>query len=131
MGQVKNRGTKEQRIKEAQKKRLEAQGIVEKSMEELYKEFDIPDDAEFLGYVVNAVEKDEYIAHFEDTPDVRNIAYSKTPEFSLKFENFEEALEVGKVVAEKYKTDICLLFETKKEFRVFPTYTVDLKNYYH
>ena len=69
MGQAKSRGTKEQREAEAKKRRLEKLNISERPIEEIYKEFDLPNDSEFLGYIINIVESDEFVAKFEDTPD--------------------------------------------------------------
>lgn len=131
MGQAKARGTKAQRKAEAEKRKLEKLDINERPIEEIYKEFDLPDDSKFLGYVVNIVESDEYVAKFEDTPDLTNIAYAKVPDLGLRFDGISEALEVGKKVAEKYKTDICLLFETSKQFRVIPTFTISLSDFAH
>lgn len=131
MGQAKSRGTKEQREAEAKKRRLEQLNISERPIEEIYKEFDLPDDSEFLGYIINIVESDEFVAKFEDTPDQTNIAYAKMPDLGLRFEDISEALEVGKKVAEKYETDICFLFETSDQFRVIPTFTVDLRDFAH
>ena len=101
MGQAKSRGTKAQREAEAKKRKLENLDINERPMEEIYKEFDLPDDSDFLGYVVNIVDSDEYVAKFEDTPDVTSIAYAKVPDLGLRFDDISEALEVGKKVAEK------------------------------
>lgn len=131
MGQAKSRGTKAQREAEAKKRKLENLDINERPMEEIYKEFDLPDDSDFLGYVVNIVESDEYVAKFEDTPDITSIAYAKVPDLGLRFDDISEALEVGKKVAEKYKTDICLLFETSEQFRVIPTFTINLSDFAH
>jgi len=129
MGQAKVRGTKAQREAEAKQRKLEKLGINEKSIEDIYEEFNLPDSSEFLGYIVNIVQTDEYVAHFLDTTDVTNIAYAKLPNLALRFEDISEALEVGKKVAEKHETDICLLFETTEQFRVIPTLTINLSDF--
>lgn len=129
MGQAKNRGTKEQRIAEAREKQMKSLDISQKPMEEIYQEFDLPEDSDFLGYVINIVESDEYLASFSDSVDERRISYAKSPELGLRFEDFHEALDVGKKVAEKYETDICLLFETTDQYRVIPSFTVNLANF--
>ncbi|MGI9339750.1 hypothetical protein [Psychrobacter sp. PSP] len=131
MGQAKARGTKAQREAEAKKRKLEKLDINERPIEEIYKEFDLPDNSQFLGYVVNITESDEYVARFEDTPDVTNTAYAKVPDLAMRFNDIADALDVGKKVAEKYKTDICLLFETTEQFRVIPTFTVNLSDFAH
>ena len=129
MGQAKNRGTKEQRIAEAREKQMKSLDISQKPMEEIYQEFDLPEDSEFLGYVINIVESDEYLVSFSDSIDERRASYTKFPEMGLRFEDFHEALRVGKKVAEKYETDICLLFETTDQYRVIPTFTINLADF--
>lgn len=124
MGQAKQRGSKQDRIQAAQAKQREQLGIFEKPIEEVYKEYNLPETAVPIGYVINITESDEFLALYEELDDRTNYAYTLRPELAKIFEDVNDAIPVAKNVAEKYETDICFMFDTDSQYMVFPITTI-------
>lgn len=124
MGQAKQRGSKQDRIQAAQAKQREQLGIFEKPIEEVYKEYNLPETAVPIGYVINITESDEFLALYEEVDDRTNYAYTPRPELAKIFEDVNDAIPVAKNVAEKYETDICFMFDTDSQYMVFPITTI-------
>ena len=89
MGQAKNRGSKEQRI-------ADALGLKHRPLADIKKEYGLHESAEFLGYGVHNVERDEFLAQFEDTPAATKRAWAKDPQLALQFDEFTAAYEVSR-----------------------------------
>lgn len=89
MGQAKSRGSKEQRI-------ADALGLKQRSLADIKKEYGLPESAEFLGYGVHNVERDEFLAQFEETPATTKRAWAKDPQLALPYGEFAEAYEVSR-----------------------------------
>ena len=124
MGQAKQRGSKQDRIQAAQAKQREQLGIFEKPIEEVYKEYNLPETAVPMGYVINITKSDEFLAMYEELDDRTNYAYTPRPELAKIFEDVNQAIPVAKKVAEKYETDICFMFDTDSQYMVFPITTI-------
>lgn len=87
MGQAKQRGTREERLA----KRL---GLVERTLDDLKRELNIPADAEFLGYGVHLEASDEFLSDYKDQSDVTSKMWAKTPELAKLFEQFSGAYDM-------------------------------------
>lgn len=88
MGQAKQRGTREQRL--AQKL-----GLVERSLDDLKRELNIPAAAEFLGYGVHLESSDEFLSDFEENLDEIRKMWTKKPEHAKLFSEFSGAYDVA------------------------------------
>lgn len=89
MGQAKNRGSKEQRI-------AQAQGLVERSLDSIRKDLGLPDTAEFLGYGIHIQDRDEFLAFIKDAPGATQKAWTKNPVDALTYGNFADAFADSK-----------------------------------
>jgi hypothetical protein len=58
---------------------------------ELMKQFKLPEHAEFVGIVVHLPSTDEFLAHYEDTPDASNYVWAKVPDLAFTFESQKKA----------------------------------------
>lgn len=92
MGQAKQRGTRDQRL--AQKL-----GLIERSLDDLKRELNIPAEAEFLGYGVHLEASDEFLSEYEDIPAMIRKMWAKTPEMAKLFKDFSGAYEVARKCA--------------------------------
>ena len=124
MGQAKQRGSKQDRIQAAQAKQREQLGIFENPIEEVYKEYNLPENAVPMGYVINITKSDEFLAMYEELGDRTNYAYTPRPELAKIFEDVDDAIGIAKNVAEKYETDICFIFDTDSQYMVFLITTI-------
>ena len=118
MGQAKQRGSWEERIKQAQEKKLEGERI---TIEEAKKRLDLPEGNEFRGYVINLPDTDEFLSTFEETEALVNTAYAKIPDLAKVFHSIESAVEVAEEIT-KHKLLICLLFESDKQYFTQPVW---------
>lgn len=89
MGQAKQRGTREERLAQ----RL---GLVERSLDELKRDLNIPADAEFLGYGVHLEESDEFLSEFREQGSVISKMWAKTPELAKMFMEFSGAYDTSR-----------------------------------
>lgn len=88
MGQAKSRGTREQRI-------TEALGLVQRSLTDLKKDYDLPENAEFLGYGVHLPEPDEFLAQIDDDGYATKKIWAKDPQLAMTFPGVAEAHDVS------------------------------------
>ena len=103
MGQAKNRGSLEDRIKQAQEKKANTETI---TISEAMKKLNLPESAQFSGYVIHLPESDEFLANIDETEEMVKYAYAKTPIFAKKYENAEDAIAIAKEI-EKHKIYVC------------------------
>lgn len=118
MGQAKQRGSWEERIKQAQAQKLEGERI---TIEEAKKRLNLPEGNEFRGYVINLPDTDEFLSTFEETEARVNTAYAKIPDLAKVFHSIESAVEVAEEIT-KHKLLICLLFESDKQYFTQPVW---------
>lgn len=108
MGQANQRGAKADRVSEAL-------GLRKLSIEQIKKEFKLPDNAEFCGYLVHIKETDEFLHDIIDTPNAVQRSFAKTPELAKRFDEFIDAYEIAR--KEKGET-VVLLFDLGGEYIV-------------
>ncbi|MEG0619477.1 MAG: hypothetical protein RR557_09285, partial [Bacilli bacterium] len=58
MGQAKQRGSLQERIAQSQQEKLDGEHI---TIEEAKRRLELPDTAEFLGYVIHLFDQDEFV----------------------------------------------------------------------
>lgn len=118
MGQAKQRGSREERIKQAQERELEGERI---TIEEAKKRLNLPDNTEFKGYVIHLPDKDEFLSIFEETEAMVNTAYTKLPDLAKVFHSIESAVDVAEEIT-KHRLLICLLFESDQQYLTQPVW---------
>jgi len=89
MGQAKQRGTREERLAQ----RL---GLVERSLDELKRDLNIPADAEFLGYGVHLEKSDEFLSEFREQDGVTSKMWVKMPGMAKIFMEFSGAYDTSR-----------------------------------
>lgn len=85
MGQAKQRGSRDERITEARERRRET------PLADIRKQMGLPENAEFLGCVVNVRGSDEYLAALEEDDVEIRRGYVLSPEKALRYGSREEA----------------------------------------
>lgn len=118
MGQAKQRGSREERIKRAQEQKLEGEII---TIEEAKQRLNLPESTEFKGYIINLSDTDEFLSIFEETEALINTAYAKIPDLAKVFHSIESAVEVAEEIT-KHRLLICLLFESDKQYFTQPVW---------
>jgi hypothetical protein len=118
MGQSKQRGSFDERKKQAEERLNRDYGLHEINIQDFIQENHLPEDSSFLGYVVNIPHSDEYLADIQYGDDVVNMTISKIPDLARVFDDIQDALNARKEFS--YPVDVCLMFETDQQFSVFP-----------
>ncbi len=118
MGQSKQRGSFEERKKQAQERLKREYDLEETNIQDFIRENDLPQNSNFLGYVVNIPHSDEYLAdiHLDVGSFTKTIA--KIPDLAKIFDNIEDALNAKKAFS--YHVDVCLMFEADHQYLVLP-----------
>lgn len=114
MGQAKQRGNLAERIVQAQHKKLEGERI---SIEEAKRRLELPDSAEFLGYVIHLYDQDEFVGKIIDTAIATTQSYVKIPDLAHIFETVEDAVNEALKI-NKYRLLVCLLFEVNNQHMI-------------
>jgi hypothetical protein len=96
MGESKRRGSREERI-------AQSLGLEQQKLDDLIKKLGLPENAEFCGYLIHVVDRDEFIHEIDDTPHLTNRIFVKTPELAFRFDDFWEAhkytrLDKGEII---------------------------------
>lgn len=112
MGQAKQRGTLEERITQAQ---LDGERI---TIEEAKRRLELPDSADFLGYVIHLYDQDEFVGKIIDTAITTTRSYVKIPDLAHVFETVEEAVNEALKI-DKYRLLVCLLFEVNNQYVIY------------
>lgn len=107
MGQAKQRGSLQERIASAQQQKLDGERI---TIEEAKRRLELPDNAEFLGYVIHLYDQDEFVGKIEENKVAINRIYVKIPDLAQIFDSVEEAINEALKI-DKYRLLVCLLFE--------------------
>lgn len=116
MGQAKNRGSLEERIKQAQERQDNFYGI-NTSVEYIRKELGLSDDAEPLGYVIHLPDQDEFVAEIIDNDMAFSVAYAKVPKMAKTYDEPELAIADAKKIT-KHKLLVCVLFESSEQYMI-------------
>ena len=90
MGQAKQRGSLQERIASAQQQKLDGERI---TIEEAKRRLELPDNAEFLGYVIHLYDQDEFVGKIEENDVAINRVYVKIPDLAHVFDSVEEAID--------------------------------------
>lgn len=114
MGQAKQRGSLGERIAQAQQEKLDGERI---TIEEARRRLDLPDNAEFLGYVIHLYDQDEFVGRIEESDVVINRVYVKIPDLAHTFDSVEEAIDEALKI-DKYRLLVCLLFEVDNQHMI-------------
>lgn len=118
MGQSRQRGTFEERRKQAQERLKSQYGLHEINIKDFIGQNGLPEDSNFLGYVVNIPHSDEYLADIQYDDGVLNKTISKIPDLAKLFDNVEDALGIKEAFS--YPVDVCLMFEVDHQYLVLP-----------
>ena len=89
MGQAKQRGSLEERIVQAQQEMLEGERV---TIEEAKRCLELPNNAEFLGYVIHLYDQDEFVGKIEETALAINRIYVKFPDLAKIYVTAEDAI---------------------------------------
>ena len=116
MGQAKNRGSLEDRIKQSQEKQDNFYGS-KATIEEIIKGLDLPADSKAIGYVIHLPEKDEFVATINDNNISFSVAYARTPELAMIYDEPQKAISDAKKIS-KHKLLVCVLFETSNQYMI-------------
>lgn len=111
MGQAKQRGSLQERIAQAQQPKLDGERI---TIEEAKRRLELPDNAEFLGYVIHLYDQDEFVGKIEENDVAINRVYVKIPDLAQIFDSVEEAIDEALKIS-KYRLLVCLLFEVDNQ----------------
>ncbi|MDP1371919.1 hypothetical protein Q8G42_04985 [Acinetobacter lwoffii] len=114
MGQAKQRGSLQERIASAQQQKLDGERI---TIEEAKRRLELPDNAEFLGYVIHLYDQDEFVGKIEENDVAINRVYVKIPDLAHVFDSVEEAIDEALKI-DKYRLLVCLLFEVDNQHMI-------------
>lgn len=114
MGQAKQRGSLQERIAQAQQEKLDGEHI---TIEEAKRRLELPETAEFLGYVIHLYDRDEFLGSVTETALGFNRTYVKIPDHAQIYESAEEAVSEALQI-DKYRLLVCLLFEVDNKHMI-------------
>lgn len=87
-------------------------------MEEAKRRLELPDSAEFLGYVIHLYEQDDFVGKTTETTIATTRSYVKIPDLAQVFETAEEAVSEALKI-DKYRLLVCLLFEANNKHMIY------------
>lgn len=114
MGQAKQRGSLEERIAQAQQEKLDGENI---TIEEAKRRLELPETAEFLGYVIHLYDRDEFLGSVKETALGINRTYVKIPDHAKIYGSAEEAVSDALKI-DKYRLLVCVLFEVDNKHMI-------------
>lgn len=114
MGQAKQRGSLEERIAQAQQEMLEGERV---TIEEAKRRLELPNSAEFIGYVIHLYDQDEFVGKVEETALSINRVYVKIPDLAQIYETAEDAVNEALKI-DKYRLLVCMLFEVNNKHMI-------------
>lgn len=115
MGQAKQRGSLQERIAQAQQQKVDGERI---TIEEAKRRLELPDNAEFLGYVIHLYDKDEFVGKIQENDVAINRVYVKIPDLAQIFDTVEESIDEALKI-DKYRLLVCLLFEVDNQHIIY------------
>lgn len=110
MGQAEKRGRPEERIKQAQERHDIFYGV-NANLEDIRKELGLPNDAQFMGYVIHLPDQDEFVSEIIDNDITFSVAPAKLPEMVKDYHEPEQAIVDAKKIT-KHNLLMCVLFES-------------------
>jgi len=114
LGQAKQRGSLEERIAQAQQEILEGEKV---TIEEAKRRLELPNSAEFIGYVIHLYDQDEFVGKVEETALSINRVYVKIPDLAQIYETAEDAVNEALKI-DKYRLLVCMLFEVNNKHMI-------------
>lgn len=115
MGQAKQkRGSLEERIAQAQQEMLEGEKV---TIEEAKRRLELPNSAEFIGYVIHLYDQDEFVGKVEETALSINRIYVMIPDLAQIYETVEDAVNEALKI-DKYRLLVCMLFEVNNKHMI-------------
>ena len=113
MGQAKNRGPLEERIKQSKARTeqlAEQLGLEQRSLADIKAELGLPEDAAFHGYAVHIPASDEFLMTFSENQESSARQWAKRPELAKCFEQFADAYQLcrpdrGEIVVGVFETE--------------------------
>lgn len=118
MGQAKNRGSREERIKQAQQQRCEVAerlGLERRPLAEIKAEMGVPEDAVFRGYAVHIAASDEFLMEHRETRAAEARQWAKLPGLAKFFPAFGDAYQLARADRGEIVVGV---FETATQFFV-------------
>lgn len=116
MGQAKNRGSKEQRIQEATKRKEQSREKHAEILREAIEEMNLPPSTEFCGFVVHFTDTDEFLAGLQSNRDMTHRQISKIPDLAKRYDDYESA--AADAAQCKGRTTIAHLFDVGSQYVV-------------
>ena len=114
MGQAKQRGSLQERIAQSQQEKLDGEHI---TIEEAKRRLELPDTAEFLGYVIHLFDQDEFVGKVDETVLSINRIYVKFPDLAKIYETAEDAINEASII-DKYRLLVCMLFKVNDKYMI-------------
>ena len=137
MGQAKLRGNQQQRIAAAEERKYANMGLKTVGMEEFYQVNDIPADCWVKGYIIHVAELNGFLSKASITTTHHHIAcdmlfhhhyqYVSEPSTAIVFDKIDKALPLARMIGKEDATDICILFESEKQYQVVTAVTVSAR----
>lgn len=118
MGEAKNKGSREDRIKQAQERRsaiAESLGMQRRPVAEIIEELGLPTNSTFHGYAVHIPASDEFLIEYRDQADSTGRKWAKTPDLAKCFPEFSDAYEIARADRSEIVVGV---FETETQFFV-------------
>ncbi|MFV5367304.1 hypothetical protein VXO74_01080 [Acinetobacter junii] len=114
MGQAKQRGSLQERMAQAQQQKIDGERI---TIDEAKRRLELPDNAEFLGYVIHLYDQDEFVGKIEENDVAINRIYVKIPDLAQIFDSVEDAIDEALKI-DRYRLLVCLLFEVDNQHMI-------------
>lgn len=114
MGQAKRRGSLDERMAQAQQEMLEGERV---SIKEAKRRLELPDTADFLGYVIHLFDQDEFVGKVDETVLSINRIYVKFPDLAKIYVTAEDAINEALKI-DKYRLLVCMLFKVNDNYMV-------------
>ncbi|HOY69702.1 MAG TPA: hypothetical protein PL131_00370 [Methylotenera sp.] len=91
-------------------------GYKKKTIDEIKREYGLENDAEYCGYLIHIIEKDEFLAYYEDDINVTMRAFCKSPEHAVRFNEIADAIKLAR--PDKGEA-IVMLFDVGNQYIVY------------
>ncbi|HKJ82934.1 MAG TPA: hypothetical protein VJ961_02805 [Mariprofundaceae bacterium] len=85
---------------------------------EVIQELGLPNDSQFIGYVIYFPERDDYFFLTIEDDDADLRGFSPTPHLAKVFDDYDDALGMASRFGRF--SEVSLLFDTGPEYMVFP-----------
>lgn len=93
--------------------------IEQTPIEDVIKELGLPENSEYMGYVIHLPETDEFLAKVKwDKHGSGSFMISKTPEIAKQYWNYKKALKDSERYGKNSK--VCILFDAGDRYYAPP-----------